>query len=288
MGLYINGIKMGKPYINGVKHNAFINGQKMWSNGFGKNTFAFQVEDNGSFGVPVSGLNSDSLVYQAYNWKINWGDGNIEPVSGTGARNKIINHTYIDGKNTHIIIIEPATTASQGWFNAFGTGDLASATNSAKIKKLFTPLTGFMRTISASYACYYMFHNCSGLTSLPNKFLPATILANGCYEYMFQGCTGLTAIPENLLPATILTEYCYMSMFQGCTGLTAIPENLLPATTMVGNCYSQMFDTCIELISIGTIDANWFTGKAAQSKMFMGCTKIATPITYASIPSGWK
>jgi hypothetical protein len=42
------------------------------------------------------------------------------------------------------------------------------------------------------YCGYYMFCNCSSLTTAPK--LPATELAEGCYSYMFQSCTSLNYI----------------------------------------------------------------------------------------------
>ena len=65
----------------------------------------------------------------------------------------------------------------------------------------------------ADYCYYYMFYNCTGLTSAPS--LPATTLQKNCYSYMFSGCTGLTAIPR--LPATTLQKNCYQYMFKDCT-----------------------------------------------------------------------
>ena len=64
-------------------------------------------------------------------------------------------------------------------------------------------------------AFYYLFYNCSNLTSAPE--LQATTLANSCYSNMFNGCTGLQTAPE--LPATTLADYCYFNMFYGCTGI---------------------------------------------------------------------
>jgi hypothetical protein len=49
-----------------------------------------------------------------------------------------------------------------------------------------------------------------------------------------------------------------------------------------------MFYNCTKLTNIGTINAAWFSGKLAQEVMFGLCTKINTPIMYASIPTGWK
>jgi hypothetical protein len=75
MGLYLNGIKIGMPYINGVKHNAYLNGQKIWISGpapapSDDGVFSFTVADNGSFAIPVAGVNGSSTTYQSFAWRI--------------------------------------------------------------------------------------------------------------------------------------------------------------------------------------------------------------------------
>ena len=93
--------------------------------------------------------------------------------------------------------------------------------------------------------CYNgMFSGCSSLETAPN--LPATTLADSCYYYMFCNCFSLTKSPA--LPATNLAEGCYGNMFSGCSSLTIAPE--LPATNLAQNCYNCMFDHCKSLTSV--------------------------------------
>ena len=56
--------------------------------------------------------------------------------------------------------------------------------------------TGFATatTLQSAYTFYYLFANCTGLTSAENLVLPATTSANYCYRSMFQGCTSLNYI----------------------------------------------------------------------------------------------
>jgi hypothetical protein len=77
MGLFINGIKIGRPYINGLQHNAYINGKKIWAEGQGPvpiddGEFSFTVQDEGSFSIPVLGVSGGVSSYQSYNWSIDW------------------------------------------------------------------------------------------------------------------------------------------------------------------------------------------------------------------------
>jgi hypothetical protein len=318
MRLIINGTKMGMPYINGIKHNAYIGGQKTWNDTPSTEAFSITVQDNGTFAIPTRGVNGSKSTYQSYNWIIDWGDGTTETVSGTGTSSSGIPHTYTDSLNTHKIIIKPNGTATQGWFNAFGCGskNVSAPTDAPKIILINTPITELMRTKN-SYYCFCMFYGCTGLsfipedlllattltigcyhamfrectrlTSIPSNLLPATTLFSGCYENMFRDCTGLTSLSENFLPATTLANTCYNSMFLGCTGLTSIPSNLLPATTLFSGCYQSLFYNCSGLTSIGNINAAWFSARTpTQPNMFYYCTNITTPITWANIPTDWK
>jgi hypothetical protein len=319
MGVYINGVKMGKPYINGVKHNAYINGQKIWNDSsipphppVAEGEFMFYVEDGGTFDIPVSGVNGSSSTYQSYSWIIDWGDGNTQTVSGTGSNNANIPHTYTDGKQGHFITIKPNGTATQGWFNAFGSSAYQNRPNLAKIKELNSPITSLMRTMNrfshsniflncdglttipenllpattlAEYCYQTIFANCTGLTTIPENLLPATTLAKHCYYQMFNTCTRLTTIPENLLPATTLAESCYLGMFSRSAGLTTIPENLLPATTLAKHCYYQMFSTCTRLTTIpeNLLPATTLADRCYRS-MFKGCANLTD---IGSINAAW-
>ena len=91
-----------------------------------------------------------------------------------------------------------------------------------------------------NYAFYKLFYNCSNIVNVNSNFLPATKLAERCYYYMFNDCTSLTTAPE--LPANTLAPYCYSYMFNRCKSLTTAPS--LPATTLADYCYQYMFYNC--------------------------------------------
>jgi hypothetical protein len=249
MGLIINNTKMGKPYINGVKHNVYIGGQKIWSDDIPTTeAFSITVQDNGSFDLPTKGVNGSKTTFQSYNWKIDWGDGTTQNVAGTGSGDGVIPHVYTDSINTHTIIIRPNGKATQGWLNAYGNHPSYQSNSDRKIISINSQITGLMRTM-APWAFYGMFTNCSGLTSIPENLLPAATLADSCYERMFYS-SGLTSIPEKLLPATTLADYCYLDMFSYCIKLTSLPEKLLPATTLAISCYQNMFYGCAGLTTL--------------------------------------
>ena len=120
-----------------------------------------------------------------------------------------------------------------------------------------------------AYACYYMFYDCTGLTTAPE--LPATTLADSCYRSMFENCTGLITAPS--LPATTLKSNCYDGMFYDCTGLTTAPE--LPATTLANSCYDGMFYDCTGLTTAPELPATTLANSCYRS-MFSYCTGLTT------------
>ena len=143
-------------------------------------------------------------------------------------------------------------------------------------------------TLASGYTFYYLFRDCTGLSSAENLVLPATTLATNCYTDMFDGCTSLTTAPE--LPATTLASNCYQRMFLGCTSLTTAPE--LPATTLKSFCYSQMFQGCTNLTSAPELPATTLADYCYYS-MFRDCTSLnrikclATDISASNCTTNW-
>ena len=118
--------------------------------------------------------------------------------------------------------------------------------------------------------CYNgMFSGCSSLETAPN--LPATTLADSCYYYMFCNCFSLTKSPA--LPATNLAENCYGNMFSGCSSLTIAPE--LPATNLTEGCYNNMFCECTSLTTAPKLPATTLADYCYDS-MFLKCTSLTT------------
>ena len=141
---------------------------------------------------------------------------------------------------------------------------------------------GDITAIPCDYCFYDLFKNSTGITSVSDDFLPATVLKCNCYRYMFNGCSSLTAAPK--LPATNLDLACYFSMFNGCTSLTQAPE--LPATSLTDSCYYRMFYGCSNLTTAPDLPATSLA-TSCYEYMFVGCTSInSVKISYTGIPSG--
>lgn len=105
--------------------------------------------------------------------------------------------------------------------------------------------------------CIRMF-GWSGITSIPEGFLPFTTLGKNCFEGMFQGCSSLETLPEGLLPVTTLKQSCYKDMFMNCSKIEELPDDMLPAETLVDKCYSGMFNGCSSLKKITVGFKSWF------------------------------
>ena len=118
-------------------------------------------------------------------------------------------------------------------------------------------------TIPCNYCFYYMFYDCTSLTTVPD--LPATTLANYCYAYMFRGCTNLTTAPE--LPATTLADYCYRSMFYNCTKLNYI--KMLATDISATNCLSD-----------------WVNSVSSTGTFIKNAAMTSLPTGTSGIPSG--
>ncbi len=139
---------------------------------------------------------------------------------------------------------------------------------------------GDITDIPCNYCFYDLFRDSTGITSVSEDFLPATILKSNCYDGMFFGCSSLETAPE--LPATTLTTNCYRNMFSGCSSLTTAPE--LPATALADYCYRFMFYECSSLnsIKISYIDdyndtyfRSWASGVASSGTFYYNGSQTA-------------
>ena len=114
---------------------------------------------------------------------------------------------------------------------------------------------------------YYMFQNCSNLTTIPNigySIYSAEYMFSECYKlttippldtsnvtnmgYMFNYCRKLTSIPS--LDTSNVTSMTYM--FRDCDTITTIPP--LDTSKVISMTY--MFRSCDELITIPQLDTS--------------------------------
>lgn len=199
----------------------------------------------------------------------------------------------IDGFN-RVDVNVPTTPVLYREFQLSGTGVLVPNTTTTHIMN-FTGMTGVsnfaltrayyqntaisgavvmgdLTAINGSYACSYMFYNCTGITS---AVLSALAIIGGSYacEYMFAGC-GLTSANLSALTTIIGNNACQY-MFYGCTGLT---NAILSALTTISGSYACffMFNGCIGIINADLSALTTISGNYACEYMFSGCTSLAT------------
>lgn len=130
-----------------------------------------------------------------------------------------------------------------------------------------------LTTISGTYACYYMFYYCAGITSVDLSGL-TTISGTGACQYMLSGCAGLTSVDLSSLK-TISGNGACQYMFRECTGITSV--NLSGLTTIsANNACNSMFRACTSLatVYIGSTTAIDFGTYTNQfSNLFNSCTQ---------------
>lgn len=229
--------------------------------------------------------------------------GSTVKLTKTGSPTAVTLETSTDWKNwTTYTIWDTITLANIWnkvyWRNTSTTDTLFSTSNGNYYKFVMTwsiawswdvnyLLNKNSTTTVSSYCYFYLFYNCTSLTTAPS--LLATTLATYCYDSMFYWCTALTPAPT--LPATTLSEGCYRYMFRDCTSLTTPPK--LTATTLATACYMQMFRWCTNLTTLPSLPATTLASGCYQY-MFYGCSKIKISTTQTGeyqtpyrIPTTW-
>lgn len=130
-----------------------------------------------------------------------------------------------------------------------------------------------LTTLSGSYACQYMFNNCSGIKSVDLSSL-TTVSGQYACAYMLSGCTNLTSIDLSSL-TTVSGNYAFFYLFQGCIALTSV--NLSNLTTISGSYACQyMFNYCNGLTSVDFPSLTTISGTLACMYMFSDCSQLLT------------
>jgi hypothetical protein len=278
MGVYLNGQKMGKPYLNGQKHNAYLNGQKVWKSGppWDPEDIAIEVTvaaGDLSFTVPLCG---SMMEIAAYNLTVNWGDGTASTHTGTSDMGTTgAPHTYA-APGTYTVVIKPAGGAySYGWglafcFNAWMDTGPNAQDNRDKI---------------------------TGALNLPYKAFAASAAStgDGFLGCVFSGCTKLTHTVEAALPATVTTIKSYYGYYQyiNCSSLTEPPDEppLPPNLTSIGSTFRQeQYSDCTALTRAAAEAALpaslTAVGASFRNRQYNYCTALANVSTLAALPSG--
>ena len=128
------------------------------------------------------------------------------------------------------------------------------------------------KTLTKNYAFCNLFNNNKHIVNHPSKtlVLPATTLTNYCYYYMFRDCTYLTTAPA--LPATTLTNNCYYYMFKNCTNLSSV--TCLATDISATSCTSNWLDGVAASGTFTTPSSTDWSSKTGASGIPSGWTRV--------------
>ena len=130
-----------------------------------------------------------------------------------------------------------------------------------------------LEQVSGSYALYYAFFECSGITSI-NLGLLSEIRGSHAFEGAFGYCTGVTNINLSSL-TTISGVYSCQQMFQRCENIVGLDLSVLTSITMQYGCYA-MFTECYSLTTVNFCSLTILTSNRALYSMFSGCRSLTT------------
>jgi hypothetical protein len=254
----------------------------------GGSLFEFDVQDNegtNNFIMPLAGTNGGSAIYRPYNWRINWGDGLTETVSGTSSANNFsVYHNFRGSSKKHRIKITPVSSATGGWFDAFGSSnayvELASH-DAYKVKKIYRRLVGSsMRTLGVA-CCSFLCSGFINLEDIPYNFLPENFeVPEQAFQLAFNECRKLprTGFSSSQLPSVLIGNYCFYGMYMACHSLGKLPayQDFFKSAAPTEGCYERMFTNCISLSYPGDrlCPTNTVLSYHCFSQTFFGCENL--------------
>jgi hypothetical protein len=177
-----------------------------------------------SFFLPIGGY-ADTVDVN-FDWKVDWGDGIVEDLTGYGSPGSAIKHAYPNAKTTYIISITPNNASPDsngvGWFHAFGNPLNLPDEQKAKFLYIDGILDDNAINISIEGACWYMLRGCVNLKMGPNFRFDTTRTEAGWFlaSCMFEDCSSLVVNDVFTLPTVskaTLTETVYSNTFAGVT-----------------------------------------------------------------------
>ena len=131
--------------------------------------------------------------------------------------------------------------------------------------------------------CYYMFTNCTSLTTAPDLYFNDIISTNisnerGC-EGMFSGCTSLTTVP--VFEADYIHNSGCTNMFINCTALTDV--HALHFNKVGNYACESMFRNCSSLTTTPTITVSEVSNESFHN-MFRNCSSLI----YTKVPNIYR
>ncbi len=175
---------------------------------------------------------------------VDWGDGNIEPISRTDTTEATYTHTY-DIAGEYTIGFDGVATG----YNSHWSTSVFNFKNNKNLAAIYGSLGALFPSFAtgAQPSYYSTFHGCSNLASeIPPELFRGnygTMRGYAMFRQVFSGCSKLSGqIPPNLFSDMegCIEHTGFASLFQGCKSLTGeIPEDLFAGFT--GFCSSDSF-----------------------------------------------
>lgn len=132
-----------------------------------------------------------------------------------------------------------------------------------------------------SYAMYYAFYNCTGLTSVDLSSL-TNISSSYTMFRTFYGCTSLTSVDLSNL-TTVNGKQCLYYAFAGCTNLTSLDLSSL-TTVSGGSTMSHTFRECTSLTSVDLSSLTIVSGSQCLYYALSRCQNL-TNISFPALTS---
>lgn len=115
-----------------------------------------------------------------------------------------------------------------------------------------------------------------------------------CFCGLFYHDDHLQTIPEDFLPSTVLSKSCYQELFYRASCLSISPI-ILPAPTLVPSCYYRMFFQCSNVSGIKVFFTKWegnsstgsWVQSVAENGIFYCLRELPIYRGVDSIPSDW-
>ena len=171
---------------------------------------------------------------------VDWGDGNIEPISRTDTTEATYTHTY-DIAGEYTIGFDGVATqyALWGTNQGYWASPTISFKNNKNIAGIYGSLGALFPTIDGNQPEYY--NTFSGCSNLASEIPPELFVGNygqmksGMFNGLFGGCSKLRGqIPPGLFSGITgnATHIGFSGTFSGCSKLTGeIPEDLFGGIT---------------------------------------------------------
>jgi len=200
----------------------------------------------------------------SYECDVDWGDGNVETMSGYNDAKWT--HAYVDSGDYEVTI--------EGTFETFYFNNAGD-----KLKLISISNLGFVGWASFEKA----FYGCTSLNSVTGD--ADTSLVTSMYS-MFRGCSSMTTAPATATWDTSLVTSMY-SMFRGCNSMTTAPTFSTTNSVKLAN-VSKMFNG-IGSGTTGTVNEFWNTTNFPNITTYTDFATGATGLdNYADIPDSWK